>query len=114
MTITRLQKQLLKSGETWAAGKPGYFAIWNLCDRLKMAGVLVGNRTEGVALASMDALVDHVTVALTNLIESNLPKIGDLGILRDDLLNMIYGHAVRTRAGLYMESIRAGKKPQSA
>ena len=66
-----------------------------------------------MSLAPMDVAVDHFTVALTELIESTIPNFGDLGILRSELLNMVLGHAVKTRARIFLgrqndEAVKAG------
>ena len=113
LPITGIQTKLVAKGEKWATSKPGYLAVWTLCDQLRAAGVLVGDRKVGMSLASMDAAVDHFTVALTELIESTIPNFGDLGILRSELLNMVLGHAVKTRARIFLgrqndEAIKAG------
>ena len=74
LPITGIQTKLVAKGEKWATSKPGYLAVWTLCDQLRAAGVLVGDRKVGMSLASMDAAVDHFKVALTELIESKIPN----------------------------------------
>lgn len=114
LSLKELQQRLVSQGKEWAIGNAGYMSIWTLCARLRAAGLLVGNRRAGVSLAPMDVAVDLVAAAMTDLIENCIPDQGELGVLRREMMNMVLGYAVKTRARIYMRNVVSGQAERGA